>query len=73
VLDGSSARDLLEAVVAAFSVLGGTMAYLSGLWAAQALVERQPPAVIEERINEGIGMGFIWGAPAATLAFTILA
>ena len=72
-IDGSGAREVLEALVAGFSVLGGTMAYLSGFWAFRALADGQPPAVIAERVNEGIAMGFAWGAPAAAVAFTILA
>lgn len=48
------------------------MAYFSGFAAAQALSERQPPDILGQRINEGIGEGFSWGWPAAILALIIM-
>ena len=71
-LDAGSARGLLEAAVVAISLLGGTMAYFSGYAAAQAISEQQPPDILGQRINEGIGEGFSWGWPAAILALIIM-
>lgn len=42
-VDPESARSLLEGVIAAFSVLGGGVAYLSGYYANQALAQDQSP------------------------------
>jgi hypothetical protein len=41
--DPSSTREFVEAIVAAFSILGGVMAYCSGYYAAQALTRNQHP------------------------------
>lgn len=71
-VEANSARELLEATVAAFSVLGGFMAYLSGYLAAQALAAHQPPHVVAQRINEGIGEGFIGGSLPAISALIIV-
>ncbi|HEX6688873.1 MAG TPA: hypothetical protein VF085_09445 [Solirubrobacterales bacterium] len=70
--EAADARELLEAVVAAYAVLGGSMAYFSGFLAAQALSERQPPHVVAQKINEGIGGGFIKGALPAIAAIIIV-
>jgi hypothetical protein len=72
VLGVESIRGLIEAAVTAVSVLGGVMAWQSGFAAAQAMSQRQTPAVLTRWINEGIGEGFLWGAPLAVLAFIIL-
>lgn len=71
-VEPGSTRELLEAVVAAFAVLGGSMAYFSGFLAAQALAERQPPHVLAQRVNEGIGEGFLKGALPAVAALIIV-
>lgn len=71
-IEADGARQLLEAAVAAFSVLGGVMAYFSGYLAAQALAQRQPPHAVAERINEGIGEGFTWGSAPALAALIIV-
>ena len=71
-IDPSSARELLEAIIAAFSVLGGGMAYFSGYYAAQALARHQPPRVVAQRINEGIGEGFKSVSPLSILALIIV-
>jgi hypothetical protein len=71
-LDAESARGLIEAAVVAISVLGGTMAYFSGYAAARAISEGQPPDILGQWINEGIGEGFSWGWPAAILALIIM-
>lgn len=56
--DPGSARELLEAVVTAFSILGGGMAYWSGFNAARALALEASPERLAHSINEGIGKGF---------------
>jgi hypothetical protein len=71
-IETSGARELLEAAVAALSILGGGMAYTSGFLAAQALAERQPPHVVAQRVNEGVGFGFFWGSPLALVALMIV-
>jgi hypothetical protein len=71
-IEAGSARELVEAVVTAFAVLGGFMAYFSGYLAAQALAERQPPHVVAQRVNEGIGEGFVKGALPAISALIIV-
>jgi hypothetical protein len=69
--DALAAHQFINAVVAAFSMLGGAMASVSGSWAAQAILEDQPPNVVSQRVNEGIGMGFVYGAPLALVALII--
>jgi hypothetical protein len=71
-IDPSAARELLEAFIAAFAVLGGAMAYFSGIAAFSALARNRPPATVAHEINEGIGAGFGLGAPAAILALMIM-
>lgn len=71
-VDPTEVRQLLEAAIAALSMLGGAMAYLSGFGAAQALRDREPPEVVTQRINEGIGNGFLWGAVLGAMALIIV-
>jgi hypothetical protein len=71
-IDADNARELLEATIAAFAVLGGFMAYYSGYFAAQALAEGQPPPLVAQRINEGIGEVFVNGALPAIAALIIV-
>lgn len=47
------------------------MAWASGYSASQALAESQPPEILSQRINEGIGEGFTVGWPLAILVFII--
>jgi len=70
--DASSTREFLEAVIAAFAVLGGLMAYFSGYSAATSIAESQPPHVVAQRINEGVGEGFVKGVFPAILALIIV-
>lgn len=70
-VEPGEARDLLQAAVTAVSMLGGLMAYTSGHFAAHAMAERQPPEVLAQRVNEGIGRGFAAGWPLATVALII--
>lgn len=64
-------RELVESAVTAISVMGGAMAYLSGFYAAQALSERSSPEIVSQRVNEGIGIGFLAGSPLAIAALII--
>jgi hypothetical protein len=70
-IDAGSARELLEAAVTAVSVLGGAMAYWSGYSASQAMAEDQPPDILSQRVNQGLGEGFIAGWPVAIMALII--
>jgi len=70
--DPESARGLLESLIAAFSILGGGMAYLSGYYASRALAQGQTPEHISQRVNEGLGLGFRFGAPLSIVALTIM-
>ena len=71
-IDPATAREFLEGVIAGFAVLGGVMAYSSGYEASKALAEDQPPATVARRINEGLGIGFDFGARAAIVALMIM-
>jgi hypothetical protein len=70
-LDAGGVRDLIEAAIAAASILGGFMAYRSGLAAAGAVAEGSSPDLLAQSINEGIAVGFEWGSPAAAIALII--
>jgi hypothetical protein len=70
-IDPESTRELLEALITASSVLGGGMAYVSGFYASQALVQGQPPEVLAQRINEGLAIGFLGVSPISALALII--
>jgi hypothetical protein len=70
-LDSSAAQDLLEAAVTAVSILGGAMAYESGLAAAEAVAERQTPETLSQHVNEGLAKGFVWGWPLAVITLII--
>lgn len=69
--DAATLPGLLEAAVTAVSILGGVMAYESGLAAAQSVAEGQSAEVLGQRVNEGIAKGFVWGWPLSVLAFII--
>jgi hypothetical protein len=71
-IDAGSARESLEAIIAASSVLGGGMAYFSGYGAAQALSQRQAPEIVANAINEGIGLGFRYLSPLSIVALMIM-
>jgi hypothetical protein len=70
--DAADARQLLEAIIAAFSVLGGSMAYFSGFAASLALKQGQPPDAVSHHINEGIAEGFELASPLSILALIIV-
>lgn len=71
-VDPTSARDFLEAIIAAFSVLGGAMAYFSGFAAFQAVAREQPPESVAHRVNEGIAEGFGLAWPVSIAALMIV-
>jgi hypothetical protein len=64
-------RELVESAVTAISILGGAMAYCSGYFAAQALAAHSAPDTVAQRVNEGIGQGFVMGSPLAVVALII--
>lgn len=58
----------LAAAIAAFSVLGGIMAAISGFLAARAYWPGQMLSGLTDAINQGIALGFTAGAlPAAAI------
>jgi len=69
--DGPAAQNLLEATVTAVSILGGAMAYESGLAAAEAVAESQPPEILSQHVNEGMAKGFVWGWPLSVITLII--
>ncbi len=71
-IDPGDARELLNALVTGFSILGGGMAYASGFYASQALVRGQPPEIVAQRVNEGLAIGFMGVSPISAFA-TIIA
>jgi len=71
-VDANGAREFLEAIIAAFSVLGGGMAYFSGYGAAQALAQGQTPETLAQWVNEGIGLGFRYLSPLSIVALIIM-
>jgi hypothetical protein len=71
-VDPNGARELLEAFIAAFAVLGGVMAYFSGFAAYRAIGAGEPAPVAAHSINEGIADGFEAGVPAAIVALMIV-
>jgi hypothetical protein len=71
-IDPASAREFLEAIIAAFSVLGGVMAYFSGYAAYRGLREESTLTNVADDINQGLGVGFALGVPSAILALMIM-
>lgn len=72
-MDLAVIRDLLEAAIAGFSVLGGGMACLSGFYAEKARAERQSLAAMADRVNEGIAEGFRLSWKPSIVALAIMA
>jgi len=70
--DPTGAREFLEAIIAAFSLLGGGMAYLSGYYAAHALAQNASPEDLAQAVNEGVGVGFKYASPASIVALIIM-
>lgn len=71
-IDPNPARELLEALIASFSVLGGIMACCSGHAAYRALAHNESPPAVAHSINEGIAEGFEAGVPLAIVALMIM-
>lgn len=71
-VDLSSTREFLEALIAAFSVLGGVMAYFSGFEASTAYSQGRSPEEVARRIDSGLALGFNVGAPAAIAALIVM-
>jgi hypothetical protein len=57
-IDTAAIRELLEAAIVGFSVLGGGMACASGLRADRALARGLAPSVMAHQVNKGIAFGF---------------
>jgi hypothetical protein len=72
-VDATGAREFLEAIIAAFSMLGGGMAYLSGYYAAHALAQNSSSEDLAHAVNEGVGVGFKYASPASIVALIIMA
>lgn len=72
VLDLDAIRMLIDAAVTGVSMLGGTMAFISGYKGALALAGSERPAVVAQSINEGICRGFIWGLWPAFSTFIVV-
>jgi len=71
-VDANGAREFLEAIIAAFSLLGGGMAYLSGYYAAHALAQDSSPDDLSQAVNEGVGVGFKYASPTSIVALIIM-
>jgi hypothetical protein len=72
-IDLASARPLLEALIAAFSIVGGAMACASGFNADQAITEGRSADIVARRINEGVGYGFRLSWRLSAGVFAIMA
>jgi len=70
-IDPTDVSNFIEATVTAASILGGVMAYWSGYLTANALASGQPPEIVAQRLNEGIGRGFSWGGPLSAVVLII--
>lgn len=64
-------REFLDAIIAAFAVLGGTMAYYSGMSAVQAQAAGAHGQALADAINEGIADGFVLGVLFSVTALII--
>jgi hypothetical protein len=66
-------EDLIEVFIAGAAVLGGVMAFCSGLAAADSALAGDRPRSLADRVNRGLAEGFLIGLPIAAIAATILA
>jgi hypothetical protein len=71
-IDLSTARELLEGLIAASSILGGGMAYTSGFRAAQAIAQDASPEVVAHSINEGLASAYETFSPLSILALVVM-
>lgn len=69
----SNARDAVEVLIGAVSVMGGFMAVWSGFAGSRSVREGESPETLSHRINKGLSAGFEFGLPASLLALIILA
>ena len=60
-------QELVQSAITAVSILGGSMAYVSGYSAAWALKEGCDSQSLAHEINVGLGKGFVAGMPPAAL------
>ena len=65
----SRLSDLLESAIIFASLLGGFMAFGSGMLAAGSLIRTASAEVFSYRVNVGLGWGFLVGMPFALFAF----
>lgn len=72
-LEASLISTLLGAAVAAFSVLGGVMALVSGYRAADHYLPAEDVDGLGDEINIGIALGFVYGMYPAALAMIVVA
>lgn len=70
--DVAATRDLLDAIIAAFAVLGGTIAFSSGLAAVRAAADDPRPDLLSHAINLGVAEGFTTGVPLSVFALIIV-
>jgi hypothetical protein len=70
--DPTSAREALDALIAAFAMLGGSIAYSSGLAASRAEEEGASGDGISRAIGEGVVIGFRLGVLLAPIALIIV-
>jgi hypothetical protein len=67
-----SFRGGIETLVTAVSLLGGFMAFYSGLEASRSVRARRFPDQVGYRINKGLARGFGIGLPVAVIVSAIL-
>jgi hypothetical protein len=72
VFEPEAIRQLIEAAVAGASLLAGTIAFISGTGAAQALDEGRSSADLAQSINEGVAKGFRLGQWIALAAVYVV-
>jgi hypothetical protein len=70
--DPDSVRDLLDALVTAYAVLGGAIAYQCGLAATMSRAAGASLADTAEAINKAMAHGFVVGVLAALFAAMIV-
>lgn len=70
--DPDSARQVLDAVVAAFAVFGGTMAYQTGFAAARMQAARESLEATAREINGAMADAFTYGSSLAVATVIIV-
>ncbi len=69
----SNAREVIEVLISAVSMLGGFMAVRSGWAASKSVATGEDPGLVAQHINEGLAYGFDYGLPSALIVFILLA